>query len=91
MVVDCCLCGQRLVFAFFVLIDYYHIIIIVLLILTIHPTIFYYHKVENVTVNDGTHVGGFRGGDVLVPSNYDEIGGVAKVGVSNNMNQSWNV
>jgi len=35
--------------------------------------------------NDGTHVGGFRGGDVLVPSNYDETGGVAKVDVSNNM------
>ena len=54
--------------------------------LTIHPTIRYYYKVENVTVeNDGTHVGGFRGGDVLVPSNYDETGGVAKVDVSNNM------
>ena len=35
--------------------------------------------------NDGTHVGGFRGGDVLVPSNYDETGGVAKVDVSNNI------
>ena len=43
--------------------------------------ILYYYKVEN----DGTHVGGFRGGDVLVPSNYDETGGVAKVDVSNNM------
>ena len=59
--------------------------------LTIHPTIRYYYKVENVTVeNDGTHVGGFRGGDVLVPSNYDETGGVAKVDVSN-MNQSCNL
>lgn len=39
-----------------------------------------YDKVEKVTVeNDG-----FRGGDVLVPSDYDETGGVAKVDVSNN-------
>jgi len=40
-----------------------------------------YDKVEKVTVeNDG-----FRGGDVLVPSDYDETGGVAKVDVSNNI------
>ena len=53
----------------------------------------YYYKVENVKLeNYGTHVGGFRGGDnVLVPSNYDETGSVAKVDVSNNMNQSCNL
>jgi len=32
---------------------------------------------------ENTHVVGFWGGDVLVPSDYDETGGVAKVDVSN--------
>ena len=52
--------------------------------------LFYYDKVEKVTVeNVGTYVVGFwGGGELLVPSDHDETGGVAKVDVSNIMNQS---
>jgi len=52
--------------------------------------LFYYNKVEKVTVeNVGTYVVGFwGGGELLVPSDHDETGGVAKVDVSNIMNQS---
>ena len=86
MVVDCCL--RRLRRLVHIILYCIHLLLLLFYdaLKSSHITfiLFYHDKVEKVTVgNVGTYdVGFWGGGELLVPSDYDETGGVAKVDVS---------